>query len=304
VDILAERAANLPAVQGGRSDTNVTVIYDPAKPPLMFDGLLDVFSECRDCGEQMKVITPDQTSHPSCRIKMTKLESLLKGWLSCVTHRDLESARLTRREIKDILREPPDLSTAATDYASFGWHVFPLRAGCGVDGCRHCTPKAPCGKRPYIPKSKGGQGFKQAHCDTDRIKKWWNRHPDCNIGLATGHVFDCIDIDPKSGGVQSLLKMLENHEFEHSAKCNERDPQHRRRCKCKPKVPHGIATTASGGMHLYIPATGLGNFAGIRPGIDFRGLGGYVVAPPSTLGKPGLSYSWLVEPSPKLKGAF
>jgi hypothetical protein len=33
-------------------------------------------------------------------------------------------------------------------------------------------------------------------------------------------------------------------------------------------------------------------------------LGGYVVGPPSTLGKPGRDYTWLVEPSPIIKGGF
>jgi hypothetical protein len=169
--------------------------------------------------------------------------------------------------------ETLDIGSAAYEYTKWRWPVFPL--------ARH-------GKAPAIPKTKGGKGFKDATTDSTRIEKWWDRHPDHNIGLATGHMFDVIDIDtkdsdgnPSSAGVMSFMELLESG-----------------------KIPecHGVAITASGGTHLFVKATGKGNYAGIRPGIDYRGLGGYVVAAPSTLGRPGRSYSWLVEPSPIIKG--
>jgi hypothetical protein len=204
--------------------------------------------------------------HPNCNEIKTKLETLLVGWVSCVMSADYEAAKLTDKEIQAIVDEPPDLHSAAMQYIGWGWPVFPLG--------KHS-------KVPAVPKKLGGQGFKDATTEQARIDRWWNNHPDTNIGLPTGHYFDVIDIDPKHGGVQSFLKLLHDKDLP----------------DC-----HGIAVTASGGMHLYVKATGKGNYAALRPGIDYRGRGGYVVASPSTLGAPGRSYGWLTDPSPTIKG--
>lgn len=236
------------------------------------DGLLDVYSTCRDCGTLMKVIVAEEHSHPCCATIQTQEESLADLWLSEIQRGDTEQANLTEKLLEETANLI-DLQSAAMDYASHGWPVFPL-------GKRS--------KAPAIPKDKGGKGFKQAHTDVERIKLWWRRHPDHNIGLATGHGFDVIDVDtkdsdgnPSSTGVMSLMQLLKAR-----------------------KIPecHGVAVTASGGMHLYVKPTGKGNFAGLRPGIDYRGVGGYVVAPPSLLRGKGRSYAWLIEPSPIIKG--
>lgn len=247
----------------------MSVIYDPAAPPLIFDGLLPVFSTCRDCGTLMKVITPDAHSHPTCATVQTELESL--DDLLRMELRKGEDTSDTEKLIESV--SVLDLACAAADYTEWDWPVFPL-------GTKS--------KMPAIPKRKGGKGFKDATTDTQRIEKWWTRHPDHNIGLATGHAFDVIDVDtkdsdgnPSPAGVHSLLDLLREGAIP----------------EC-----HGVAVTASGGTHLYVKPTGKGCFAGIRPGIDYRGNGGYVVAPPSTLKGVGRQYVWLVEPSPVIKG--
>lgn len=253
----------------------MTVIYDPRNPPLIFDGLLDVYSTCRDCGELMKVITPEAHSHPGCTVVQTQAESLADLYASELAKGDDEAAAMTAQLMEDTAKLI-DFQSAAMEYGSWEWPVFPLATN---------------SKAPAIPKSKGGKGFKQATTDVERLKVWWRRHETHNIGLATGHMFDVIDVDTKDNkgnrspvGVQSFMKLLETqHDLP----------------EC-----HGIAVTGSGGTHLYVKATGKGNFAGIRPGVDYRGMGGYVVAPPSTLGAPGRSYTWLVEPSPIIKGGW
>ena len=251
----------------------MTVIYDPAEPPLIFDGLLDVYSTCRDCGKLMKVITAEQHSHPTCATVQTQLESMDDLLAAELGREDWAQAEMTEQLMSDV--RVLELGAAAIQYADWGWPVFPLK--------RH-------GKEPAVPKSKGGQGFKDATTDRKRIDKYWSRLPDRNIGLATGHLFDVIDIDTKDNkgnpspkGVESLMDSLASGDLP----------------PC-----HGIAVTARGGMHLYVKPTGKGCFGHIRPGIDYRGRGGYVVGPPSSLGTPGRSWTWLVEPSPIIKEDF
>jgi hypothetical protein len=50
--------------------------------------------------------------------------------------------------------------------------------------------------------------------------------------------------------------------------------------------------TPRGGRHLYVAPSGDGNAANFRPGLDYRGAGGYVVAPPS-IGPNGKRYDWI-----------
>jgi hypothetical protein len=134
--------------------------------------------------------------------------------------------------------------------------------------------------KPHAKTPATRNGFKDATTDPERIDTWWKRHPNSNIGLPTGHAFDVIDIDPPDG-IQSYLDLISENLI--------------------PDI-HGKVCTSSGGAHLYIEATGDGNRTGLRPGIDYRGTGGYVVAPPSTLGAPGRSWSWTNVPSPRIKG--
>lgn len=240
-------------------------------------GHADVFTTCRDCGTLMKVVDSQDHSHPTCVEIQTELEGLADLYAMEIRKNDWTQAQMTAALMDKV--KVLDLACAAVQYTEWEWPVFPLGMG---------------SKIPAIPKRKGGKGFKDATTDTARIDKWWSRHPDHNIGLATGHMFDVIDIDtkdsdgnPSSKGVMSFLNMLEDNTFrDHSIEI------------------HGVAVTASGGMHLYVPSKHQKNYAGLRPGIDYRALGGYVVAPPSTLRQPGRDYTWLVEPSPIIKGGF
>lgn len=226
----------------------------------------------------MTVLDARETVHPTCTPKPSTVETLGVDWLSAVTEGALIEATKLEDEIEEIDSRPPPLAAAAVRYASFGWPVFPLKTGCNY--CRRCTPQNPCGKHPFIPKRKGGQGFKDATCDVDRIKSWWTRHPTHNIGLATGHLFDVLDVDIPAG-IPSFLNLV----------ADNRIPQ-----------AYGLVSTANGGLHVYLKPTGKGNAKKFLPGLDYRALGGYVVAPPSTLGPRWRSYRWLTIPSPNIKG--
>lgn len=157
-------------------------------------------------------------------------------------------------------KDPPSLAGAALWYAEQGLHVFPLQ---------------PHRKIPH----RGSRGCKDATTDRDAISNWWHGEPDSNIGIATGHLIDVIDIDGPEG-VHSWAQMIETLPPILGAVSTPRwDEQ-----KQQPRLPRG------GGTHLYIAATGDGNAAKIFPGVDYRGLGGYVCAPPSVM--PNDVYRW------------
>lgn len=126
-------------------------------------------------------------------------------------------------------------------------------------------PLQPGGKRPY----SGTHGLKDGSTDPGQIRSWWSARPDSNIGLCTGHVVDVIDIDGPVGVKQWA---------DHLARPNGLG-----------EVIGIVNTPRAGGTHLYRPATGAGN--GHMEGLDYRGIGGYVVAPPS-VSPTGQRYRW------------
>ena len=154
---------------------------------------------------------------------------------------------------------------AALAYAARGWHVFPLhslrnsRCSCGAAECGNVA------KHPRTPT-----GFKDATTDAAAIRAWWARWPDANVGIATGAVsgVDVLDVDSRHAGDESLETRF-------------------------PGLEAAVESlTGGGGRHLcWIHAPGVGSRAGILPGVDVRGDGGYVVAPPS-IHASGRRYQW------------
>jgi hypothetical protein len=126
-----------------------------------------------------------------------------------------------------------------------------------------CSCRAPdCGQVAKHPLAAlVPHGVKDASCDPAVVAAWWRRFPQANIGLATGHRFDALDIDgPEGAG--ALRAVAARHGV---------------------VLPSGpLVRTGSGGWHLYLAPTGLGNPTprGLTQ-VDWRGRGGYVVAPPS-----------------------
>ena len=126
---------------------------------------------------------------------------------------------------------------------------------------RKGKPVFPCkpDKAPYTPR-----GFKDASADPEQVDAWWDKWPEAKIGMPTGtpsRVF-VFDVDPKHGGWEAL----ETLESEHGT------------------LPDTLTVrTPSGGLHYYFQhVDGLTNRTGQLPaGIDIRGEGGYVIAPPS-----------------------
>jgi hypothetical protein len=159
------------------------------------------------------------------------------------------------------------LSTALK-YADNGWRVFPLHSM--VNG--QCTCGLKCDSPGKHPRTKNG--LKDASIDPAVIEAWWERWPDSNIGIATGSESDLwvLDVDNKrSIEVGHRLVGVGDHSIAELESEHEALPETR------------YVETGGGGRHYYFSFGGgcAGNRANIRPGIDIRGEGGYVVAPPS-----------------------
>jgi hypothetical protein len=174
---------------------------------------------------------------------------------------------------------PAALRDAAVFYAGLGWPVIPLRPGAKL-------PLFPSAHDPGDP-CRGecgalGHGLWDASTDPATVAAWWTAEAWANIGLRTGDRFDVVDLDVKPGadGLASFNDLCET-------------------TGARPRVLASVQT-ANDGRHLYLSPTGRGNFVNIRPGVDYRGIGGYVVAPPSRLAPDGRRYSWITPPSADL----
>lgn len=147
------------------------------------------------------------------------------------------------------------LARAALYYAQIlHWPIFPLR---------------PRDKRPLISKGAGGHGFLDATTDPECVRSWWERCPNANVGLAlcfNGFDAFAVDVDPRNGG--SLDRLV-------------------RRFGALPQTVQAL--TGGGGNHVLL----MGRVAstGLPPGIDIKGVGGYIVLPPS-IHPSGYPYRW------------
>ena len=134
----------------------------------------------------------------------------------------------------------------ALAYARHGWPVFPCRPGRKEPDTVH--------------------GFKDASTDPGQITAWWTAEPARNVAIATGapgpDVLD-IDVRPDGSGYPALDRLKRAGLLE---------------------GPLAIVATPGGGLHAYY--TGTAQASGRLTGyhLDFKASGGYVLAPPSSVG--------------------
>lgn len=149
---------------------------------------------------------------------------------------------------------------AALDYAVAGFSVIPVKVE---------------DKAPYTDNGLSG-----ATTDPEVIRLWWKRWPRANVAIVTGKpsgnrfAID-VDIKPNEGkhGDQELLKWQAQHgDFPNTVQ----------------------AVTGSGGLHYWFHCDQIAQYknkVNALPGIDIRGDGAYVVAPPSVY-EDGRIYQW------------
>jgi putative DNA primase/helicase len=140
----------------------------------------------------------------------------------------------------------------ALDYARRGWAVFP------------CKPSS---KAPYIDG-----GFKNASIDPAIITQWWRQWPEAMIGIRMGAESGAWTLDPDApkepGGIDGRQSWADLQQ-KHGA------------------APHTHThNTPGGGQHLlfkYRADRPITNREGglAKLGINVRGEGGYIIAPPS-----------------------
>jgi hypothetical protein len=166
-----------------------------------------------------------------------------------------------------------ELRAAALAYAARGIPILPLhtpqlrpvtadrhqaivamRCSCGDQACDRP------GKHPRIQLVR--HGVAQATRDREQVDGWWQRAPLANIGLATGHLVDVLDLDGPEG-VAALRRFAAEHAWS----------------------PGGPLVRTGRGWHLYLRPSGTGPRNPIHPEllahVDWRGRGAYAIAPPS-----------------------
>ena len=139
---------------------------------------------------------------------------------------------------------------AALALARLGWPAFPVEPG----------GKDPVGR--LVPN-----GVKNATTDPNRIRRWWAKQPDANIGLACGPPGPVVlDID---------------------------DPEHPEGREYAERLAAAPQVATNRGRHFYLSGR-CANKTGLVYG-ELRSTGLYVLAPPS-IHPSGREYVWLAEP--------
>jgi hypothetical protein len=176
-----------------------------------------------------------------------------------------DPTRLSPGDLLAALGEP-GCAQAAQAYAALGYAVVPIHTAQPGGSCS--CPDQACPDPGKHPRLRGWQRL--AAIDPAVVGEWWRRWPQANLGLATGRRFDVLDLDGEQG-VEALRASLSITPTEH---------------------PGPVARTGGGGWHLLYAPTGLGNRVGLLAGVDWRGRGGLIVAPPSQHAS-GPRYRWV-----------
>ena len=136
--------------------------------------------------------------------------------------------------------------------------------GLAVDGYR-VHPLQP---RSKLPRWRAWQ--EKATSEPDVVASWWDEHPEDNIGIATGDGLVVIDVD--AGGVATMNELQDRHG----------------------KLPRTRTVRTASGFHAYFrcPILVTNSARALGAGVDVRGDGGFVVAPPS-IHPEGGTYSYV-----------
>lgn len=137
-------------------------------------------------------------------------------------------------------------------------------------------PVLPCAERDKRPIT--AHGHKDATTDRGKLIAHWKARPNANVAIATGSQSGLLvlDVDPRNGGDESLRSLERQH---------------------GELPPTLVVETGGGGVHYYfaVPRERVASFV-LAEGLDVKGDGGYVVAPPS-IHPSGGRYKWRTPPA-------
>ncbi len=172
-----------------------------------------------------------------------------------------------RTEPADPMASP--LATTALSYIRKGWPVFILgRSKRPVANCGSCKVAEAPSHDPAACRCLTCHGFYAATLDSGRFAAMLAAVPGGLLAIRTGTASGLlvVDIDPRNGGQIDRSLM----------------------------TPTAAVGTGGGGWHLYYrhPGTPVTATVPGRPGIDIKGDGGYVTAPPSVHPGTGHPYRW------------
>ena len=159
----------------------------------------------------------------------------------------------------------------ALQYQAIGWHIIPVHTiRGGWCSCRRSECEHP-GKHPLTRN-----GLTDASNDPAQIVEWWTQWPDANIGVVTGALSGIVVADVDNH-IQAQ-DFLQSHHWPDTALSR---------------------TGREGGNGRHIiwrhPGVPIKSRAGVIPGLDSRGEGGYIIAPPS-IHASGARYEWIHDP--------
>jgi hypothetical protein len=156
-------------------------------------------------------------------------------------------------------RTPSTALEYALAYAALGWSVVPVRRG---------------EKMPAVAWSK----FQTLPAQPTDIRGWFDTAPEMGVGLVQGRNASSIVLDFDGELGMQTLRQLEARGLPDSVR----------------------ALTPGGGVHVYLrhPGVPVATRKGVLPGMDVRGDGGFVVAPPSRHANGG-QYHWDVDCHPE-----
>lgn len=163
---------------------------------------------------------------------------------------------------------------AALRYARRDWPVFPCHQRLEISGCSCGDDR--CSSPAKHPRTR--RGLLDASTHRSVIERWWSMWPQANVAIRTGAErrrggLLVLDVDPDHGGEASLHQLVSQHGALPTTR---------------------TVLTGGGGMHLYFshPGGTIRNSVGVLgSGLDVRGDGGYVIAPPSAHTS-GMAYRW------------